>query len=527
MTERPRHRELVCDAEDILDGAGVCALIDGEQVAIFRVGDEFFALENLDPFSGAQVLSRGIVGDLAGELVVASPVYKQHFSLRTGRCLEDEAVAIRSWNCGVLDGRVWVESQLVPAGKGSAVPYRRRLVIVGNGMAAMRMVEELLAQAPQLYDITVFGAEPRGNYNRILLSPLLAGEKSWSDVETHPLAWYERHGIHLHAGDAISQIDRRQRRVISASGTVAPYDRLVLATGSHPSALAVPGADLTGITVFRELDDVDVMLAAARTHRRAVVIGAGLLGLEAANGLSMRGMDVTVVHRNAWIMDRQLDRHAGELLQSALEQRGVKFCLQGRTRAFEGQGRVVAVLMEDGRRIEADLVVVATGITPRTELARACGLRCDRGILVDDTMQTFDPSIYAVGECVQHRGSTYGLVAPLWDQARVCAAHLAEHGGTRYRGSNPSAQLKVTGIDLFSAGDISEGPAVETLRFSDAARGIYKRLLIAGDKLRGVVLYGDTRNAGWYAELIESACDVGALREHMLLGGPGMLQKEA
>lgn len=526
MSDQHRHREFICDTDDILDGAGVCALVDGEQVAIFRAGGQVFALENLDPFSGANVLSRGIVGDLSGELVVASPVYKQHFSLVTGRCVEDAAVAIRTWTCGVLDGRVWVEGRRAAPAQAAA-PGRRRLAIVGNGMAAMRMVEELLAQAPDLYDITVFGAEPRGNYNRILLSPLLAGEKSWSEVETHPLEWYERNGIHLYCGDAVTQIDRRQKRVMAASGAVVPYDRLVLATGSHPSLLQVPGADLPGIMVFRQLDDVNAMLAASRAHRRAVVIGAGLLGLEAANGLLLQGMDVTVVHRNAWIMDRQLDRHAGELLQAALEKRGLKFCLQARTCGFEGEGRVRAAVMQDGRRIDAELVVIATGITPRTDLARACGLRCDRGILVDDTMQTFDPSIYAIGECVQHRGSTYGLVAPLWDQARVCAAHLAEHGGTRYRGSRPAAQLKVTGIDLFSAGEVTEAAGVENLRFSDAARGIYKRLLVAGGKLRGVVLYGDTQHAAWYAGLIETGQQLDALREHLLLGGPEMLKKEA
>ncbi len=526
MSSLQKHREFVCDIDDVLDGGGVCALLDGEQVALFRVGQTVFALENRDPFSGANVLARGIVGDVGGELVVASPVYKQHFSLTTGRCLEDDSVALRTWTCGVLDGRVWVESLRVPSHRAGSVG-RRRLVVVGNGMAAMRTVEELLTEAPDLYDITVFGAEPRGNYNRILLSPLLAGEKSWGDIETHPLAWYERNGIRLHAGEPVTQIDRRQRRVISASGIAVSYDRLLLATGSQPTSLAVPGAELPGITVFRSLDDVDSMLAATRNSRRAVVIGAGLLGLEAASGLLRQGMDVTVVHRNAWLMDRQLDRAAGELLQSDLERRGLRFCLQGRTNAFEGIDRVAAVALEDGRRLAAELVVIATGIAPRTELARACGLRCDRGILVDDTMQTFDPSIYAVGECVQHRGSTYGLVAPLWEQARVCAAHLAEHGATRYRGSMPATQLKVTGIELFSAGDIEAGANTETLRYSDAERGVYKRLFIEANRLRGVVLYGDTANAAWYAELIETARDVAALREHMLLGGPDLLQREA
>jgi NAD(P)H-dependent nitrite reductase small subunit len=527
VSESKQHREFVCDLDDILDGAGVCALVDEEQVAIFRVGDELFALENLDPFSGANVLARGLVGDLKGEFVVASPVYKQHFALRTGRCVEDEAVALRTWNCGALDGRVWIESRRVPSRLAAVSGGRRRLVVVGNGMAAMRTVEELLAEAPDKYEITVFGTEPRGNYNRILLSPMLAGEKQWSDVETHPLSWYEQNGIRLHAGDTVVQIDRRQRRVISAAGVVAPYDRLLLATGSDPTALELPGATLSGITAFRSLDDVDSMLAAARESRRAVVIGGGLLGLEAASGLLARGMEVTVVHRNGWIMDRQLDAPAAELLRASLERRGLNFCLQGRTAFFEGEDRVTAVVMQDGRSLPADLVVIAAGIVPRVELARACGLRCDRGILVDDTLQTFDPAIYAVGECVQHRGSTYGLVAPLWEQARVCAAHLAEHGGTRYRGSMPSAQLKVTGIELFSAGEIDGGPGTESLRYVDAARGIYKRLLLKAGRLCGVVLYGDTNHSGWYAELIESRRDVTALREQLLLGGPAPRQRQA
>ena len=529
MSDAPQHREFVCELEDILDGAGVCALVDDEQIAIFRVGESLFALENLDPFSGANVLARGIVGDVKGEAVVASPVYKQHFNLASGRCVEDEAVVLRTWNCGVLDGRVWVESRRVPSRLAAATPGRRRLVVVGNGMAAMRTVEELLAIAPDMYEITVFGAEPRGNYNRILLSPLLSGEKAWSDIETHPPQWYEANGITLHAGDSVLQIDRRQRRVISANGVVVPYDRLLLATGSDPLALSVPGGELEGITSFRSLDDVDEMLSAARASTRAVVIGGGLLGLEAANGLRMQGMAVTVVHLQDRLMERQLDAPAAKLLQATLEQRGLSFCLDACTTAFEGTTHVEAVVLAGGRRIAADLVVIAAGIRPRIALARDCGLRCDRGILVDDTLQTYDPAIYAVGECVQHRGSTYGLVAPLWEQARVCAAHLAEHGGTRFRGSMPATQLKVTGVELFSAGAIDAGPATESLRYADPARGIYKRLLVEGNRLRGVVLYGDTRHAAWYAELIDSRRDISDLRQRMLLGGPAPapLQRQA
>jgi nitrite reductase (NADH) large subunit len=511
------RRQFVCALTDILDGTGVCALVAGEQVALFRVGDEVFALENLDPFSRANVLARGLVGDLQGQLVVASPVYKQHFNLRTGRCLEDEAVTLKCWPCGVLNDRVWVESMrdsvAVDTGR------KRRLVVVGNGMAAMRTVEELLSLAPDAYDITIFGAEPRGNYNRILLSPLLAGELEREAIELHPLQWYRDRGIHLHVADPVVGIDRRNRRVISAAGVVAGYDRLLLATGSDPVRLKVRGHDLHGVFSFRNLDDVDAMLASAGTGRRAVVIGGGLLGLEAANGLCKQGLDVTVVHIRDRLMDRQLDSEAAAMLLETMVARGIHFRLAARTQAFEGEGRVQKVLLEGGDTLDADMVVVATGIAPRTALARDCGIQCDRGILVDDTLQTFDPAVYAVGECVQHRGSTYGLVAPLWEQARVCAAHLAERGVARYRGSQPASQLKVSGINLYSAGNLGRTEGAQSLRYSDRAAGVYKRVWIRDNRLQAVVLLGDTQDAPWYAELIERQRELPALREAVLLGG--------
>jgi NAD(P)H-dependent nitrite reductase small subunit len=509
------RRNFVCSLDDILDCAGVCALVDGEQVALLRVGEEVFAVENHDPFSHANVISRGLVGDLQGQLVVASPVYKQHFNLRTGRCLEDESLSLRVWPCGVLDGRVWVESILQAA---SSSQGRRRLVVVGNGMAAMRTVEELLKEAPQTYDITIFGAEPRGNYNRIMLSPLLAGETGREAIVLHSLQWYADRGIKLHVGDPVVTIDRRQRRVISAGGVVAGYDRLLLATGSDPVRLKVRGHDLDGVFHFRNLDDVDAMLARAIEARRAVVIGGGLLGLEAASGLRKQGLEVTVVHIRHHVMDRQLDEEAASYLRASMEGRGISFCLGALTAAFDGESHVQQVRMEDGRTVAADLVVVAAGITPRTELARSCGLRCDRGVLVDDTLQTYDPAIYAVGECVQHRGATYGLVAPLWEQARVCAAHLAERGVARYRGSQPVSQLKVSGIDVFSAGDHGKQASAETIRYSDRGAGVYRRLWLKENRVQAAVLFGDTRNAVWYAELIEQQRDVSMLRETLLLG---------
>lgn len=519
-----RSRLFVCELDDILDGAGVCALVGEEQVAIFRVADALFAMENYDPLSDANVLSRGIVGDLQGELVVASPIYKQHYSLRTGRCLEDDTVVLRVWPCGVLDGRVWVEPPQVLREEPAPRPGRRRLVVVGNGMAAMRTVEELLTDAPEAYDITIFGAEPRGNYDRILLSPLLAGEKQREELELHSLSWYAEQGITLHAGDPVVRIDRRHRTVESESGRTVSYDRLLLATGSDPVGLDLPGHELPGITAFRSLDDVDAMLKIAQAGRPAVVIGGGLLGLEAANGLLRQGMQVTVVHLRGRVMDRQLDEEAAALLRRSLEAKGMAFRLDVQPAAFQGTAHVEGVLLSDGSRLKADLVVIAAGIRPRIELARSCGLRCDRGILADDTLQTFDPAIYAVGECVQHRGTTYGLVAPLWEQARVCAAHLAERGVARYRGSMPSARLKVTGIELFSAGNINAGAQSQSLRYSDRRRGIYKRLVVDGNRLQAAILYGDTRHAAWYAELIDSKRDISGLRDQVLLGGPPALE---
>lgn len=519
----------VCELDDILPDAGVAALLDGKQIAIFRSGDTVHALSNFDPHSNANVLSRGLVGDVQTEPVVASPVYKHHFSLITGRCIEDADMSVPVYPVRVSDGRVWVKSE--PARR---VARTRRLVVVGNGMAGMKVVEQLLEIAPKAYEITVIGAEPHPNYNRILLSPVLAGEKKVDDIILNSLDWYRDKGVALITSDPVIAIDRRARTVRTQSGRELAYDRLLLATGSKPVVLPVPGNDLDGVVTFRDLEDVDAMLEAARTHKKAVVIGGGLLGLEAANGLMKQGMDVTVVHIFDTLMERQLDRAAAALLKDSLEARGLKFRMPAKTVALlgapslpspadAGEGtdvrpRVAAIRFDDGRELAADLVVMAAGIRPNIDLAKAAGLRCDRGVLVNDTMQTFDPSIYAVGECVQHRNSTYGLVAPLFEQANVCATHLAEFGIGRYTGSMVSTQLKVTGIDLFSAGDFLGGPASENLVMRDPKRGIYKRLVIENDKVRGAVLYGDVKDGPWYFELMTQGRDVGALRDKLLFG---------
>ncbi|MGH8114706.1 MAG: nitrite reductase small subunit NirD, partial [Rhodanobacteraceae bacterium] len=404
----------VCALDEILPDMGVCALVDGRQVAIFRAGEtsEVYAIGNYDPNSGAAVLSRGIVGDLGGRLVVASPIYKQHFDLKTGECIEDPIASVRVYSARVEDGRVFVSAP--PMGVRGKPAQKARLVVVGNGMAAMRVVEEILRIAPELYDITVFGAEPHGNYNRILLSPVLAGEKQVEEIMLNAPEWYARHGIALHTGDPIVAIDRPRRTVRARSGYETTYDRMLLATGSNPFVIPVPGNTLPGVVTFRDLRDVDLMINAARSHKKAVVIGGGLLGLEAANGLLRQGMEVSVVHLMDTLMERQLDKHAGEMLKASLETRGVSFFMKAQTEAILGEQRVTGLRFKDGKEIPADLVVMAVGIKPNIELAKTAGLRCDRGVIVDDTLQTFDPRIYAVGECVQHRNATYGLVAPLW-----------------------------------------------------------------------------------------------------------------
>ncbi len=521
----PSTWSCVCELDDILPQAGVAVLIDGKQIAVFRLGDRVYAISNFDPHSDANVLSRGLVGDVQNEPVVASPVYKHHFSLITGRCIEDADMSVPVYPARVSEGRVWVKSE--PARR---VARTRRLVVVGNGMAGMKVVEQLLEIAPKAYEITVIGAEPHPNYNRILLSPVLAGEKKVDDIILNSLEWYRDKGVALITSDAVVAIDRRKRLVRTHSGREWPYDRLLLATGSKPVVLPVPGKDLDGVVTFRDLEDVDAMLAATRTHSKAVVIGGGLLGLEAANGLMKQGMDVTVVHIFDTLMERQLDRAAAALLKESLEARGMKFRMPAKTVALRaadslppltGEGartRVAAVVFDDGSELPADLVVMAAGIRPNIDLAQAAGLRCDRGVLVNDTLQTFDPSIYAVGECVQHRNSTYGLVAPLFEQANVCATHLAEFGIGRYAGSIVSTQLKVTGIDLFSAGDFLGGPTSESLVMRDPKRGVYKRLVIEDNKIRGAVLYGDVADGPWYFELMIQGRDIGALRDKLLFG---------
>jgi nitrite reductase (NADH) large subunit len=398
---------------------------------------------------------------------------------------------------------------------------RMKLVLVGNGMAGIRALEELLRIAPELYDVTVFGAEPHPNYNRILLSPVLAGERTIDQIILNPLSWYEGYGITLHTGKKVVKLDRTKRLVIASDGTTAEYDRLLLATGSNPFVLPVPGKDLAGVIAYRDIADTNTMIDATALHKHAVVIGGGLLGLEAANGLKQRGMDVTVVHIMPWLMERQLDAVAGKLLQGSLEQRGIQFMIGAQTAELLGNehGRVRAVKFKDGAAIPADLVVMAAGIRPNTELAESAGLYCNRGIVVNDTLQTItDPRVYAVGECAAHRGVAYGLVAPLFEQGKVCATHLAQFGIGRYSGSQTSTKLKVTGIDLFSAGNFMGGEGTEEIVLSDPLGGVYKKLVLQNDKLVGACLYGDTVDGSWYFKLLREGRAIGDLRDRLMFG---------
>jgi len=395
---------------------------------------------------------------------------------------------------------------------------KEKLVLVGNGMAGIRTLEELLKLAPEKYEITVFGAEPYPNYNRILLSPVLTGEKRFEEIVLNDDTWYAGHDITLHKGKKVVEIDRRQRRVLAEGGTTASYDRLLLATGSNPFLLPVPGKDLPGVVAFRDLWDVEVMLTAARQCRHAVVIGGGLLGLEAANGLMKQGMKVTVVHLPDLLMERQLDAASARMLKKSLEERGLQFVLNGATKEIIGKKSVQGVVLEDGRELTADLVVMAVGIRPNIELAKKAGLYCERGVLVSDTMQSYDPRIYAVGECVQHRGQTYGLVAPLFEQAKVCANHLAHYGIARYEGSVTSTKLKVTGIDLFSAGDFTGDDSTEEIVLQDAGRGMYKKVVLKDNRIRGAVMYGDTLDGTWYFQMMRDGTDVSNLRDKLLFG---------
>lgn len=403
---------------------------------------------------------------------------------------------------------------------------KQKLVVIGNGMAPGRALERLFEQAPDAYDVTIFNAEPRVNYDRIMLSPVLSGEKTYEDIVIHGDGWYIERGITLYKGVPVTAIDPVQRVVTAVNGISETYDKLIIATGSLPIIIPVPGHKLAGVLTYRDLDDVHAMLLAARSGGRAVVIGGGLLGLEAAAGLQMQGMDVTVVHLAPTLMERQLDPTAGHLLQAEVERRGIKVFTRANTKAILGDDRVEAVQLEDGTMLPTDLVVMAVGIRPNTGLAKEAGLEINRGIVVDAQMRTSDSNIYALGECAEVFGQVYGLVAPLYEMANIAAQHLAGDVETAFAPTATATKLKVTGINLFSAGDFADGPGREEIVLRDAARGIYKRLVLDGNRLIGTVLYGDTADGAWFFDHMKRRTDISDLRETLIFGpayagGPG------
>ncbi|RBP00953.1 assimilatory nitrite reductase (NAD(P)H) large subunit precursor [Roseiarcus fermentans] len=403
---------------------------------------------------------------------------------------------------------------------------RQRLVIVGNGMSPGRALEKLFEAAPEAYKVTIFNAEPRVNYDRIMLSPVLSGEKTFDQIVIHGDGWYVDHGVTLYKGHRVVAIDRDARTVTSEHGVVEPYDKLIIATGSTPIVLPVPGCKLAGVLTYRDLDDVTAMLLVARSRGHAVVIGGGLLGLEAAIGLREQGMEVSVVHLMPTLMERQLDTPSGLLLAQAIEARGVRVHTGANTREIlgtdpgAGPSRVRAVLLDDGTELPADLVVMAVGIRPSAALARDAGLAVNRGIVVGPDMRTSDPDIFALGECAEARGQCFGLVAPLYEMAAIVAAQLAGDATAAFNPSATATKLKVTGINLFSAGDFSEGEDRQEIVLRDAARGVYRRLALKEDRLIGVVLYGDVAHGAWLFDLLKRGADISDLRETMMFG-PG------
>ncbi|SCB54258.1 assimilatory nitrate reductase (NADH) beta subunit [Bradyrhizobium shewense] len=391
------------------------------------------------------------------------------------------------------------------------------LVIVGNGMAAARLVDELAKTALGRYAVAVIGEEPRLAYNRVLLSSVLAGETGSHEIELRPADWWRHRGVTVRYGYRVTEIDTGRRELKIEGEESMEYSKLVLATGSTPLRLNLPGADLAGVHTFRDTRDVDLLLTLAAAKKRVVVVGGGLLGLEAAYGLAKAGAPVTLLHLMDRLMERQLDGPAADLLKTLVERKGIRILLNASTARIHGDGHVEAVELADGSRIEADAVIFAAGIKPNVALAKDAGIAVNRGIVVNDEMQTASPDIFALGECAEHRGTCYGLVEPAYEQARVLARHLAGRPAA-YQGSVVSTNLKVSGVSVFSAGDFMGGEGSESLVLTDRRRGTYKKLVIADGRLTGAVLIGDTVDALWYLELIRNRDKVAAIRTDMMFG---------
>jgi nitrite reductase (NADH) large subunit len=399
------------------------------------------------------------------------------------------------------------------------------LVVIGNGMAGARLCEELSQRALGRYAIAVIGEEPQLAYNRVLLSSVLAGEVPASDIALRSAGWWRDRGVTLCYGAAATTVDLAQRTVRCADGKVLEFAKLVFATGSRPLRLPIPGADLPGVATFRDMADVATISRAARRDIRVVVIGGGLLGIEAAYGLARAGAAVTLLHLMDRLMERQLDARAAAMLKRAIEAKGIEVVLDAATARFVGDQRIEAVELQDGRSIAADIAVVAIGIKPNADIAAAAGLAVNRGIVVDDHLATSAEDVYAIGECAEHRGVCYGLVEPANEQARVLADRLCGRTG-RYGGSINATNLKVSGVHVFSAGDFLGGPGTESIVLADPGFGLYRKLVVAGDRLVGAVLYGDTADAAWYLDLIRAGAAIEPWREHLVFG-QSLIERQA
>ncbi|MEA2910458.1 MAG: nitrite reductase large subunit [Bradyrhizobium sp.] len=400
------------------------------------------------------------------------------------------------------------------------------LVVVGNGMAAARLVDELTKLAQGRYAIAVVGDEPRLAYNRVLLSSVLSGATASHEIELKPASWWRDRGVTLKYGCLATEIDVGRRELKIANEENIAFSKLVIATGSMPLRLSVPGADLGGVHTFRDSRDVDLLLALAAQRKRVVVVGGGLLGLEAAYGLARGGASVTLVHLMDRLMERQLDLPAAELLKSLVERKGIQVLLNANTARLHGESRVEAIELSDGRRIDADAVIFAAGIRPNIALAKDAGIPVNRGIVVDDYLQTGAADIFALGECAEHRGTCYGLVEPAYEQARVLAQHLASKAAV-YNGSVVATNLKVSGVSVFSAGDFMGADGSEAIVLNDARAGTYKKLVIADGRLTGAVLVGDVGDALWYLELIRGRQPIARIRPDMMFGRSLAIRSEA
>ncbi|MED3727935.1 NAD(P)/FAD-dependent oxidoreductase [Priestia filamentosa] len=397
---------------------------------------------------------------------------------------------------------------------------REKLVLIGNGMAGIRCIEEILKQSDS-FDITVFGAEPYTNYNRILLSTVLQGDTSIQDIMLHQRSWYEENRITLFTEETVTKINRNEKTIFTDQGRTVAYDKLIIATGSSPFILPIPGADMEGVKTFRTIKDCEEMIKASEQYKKAVVIGGGLLGLEAARGLMNLGMKVDVVHLADALMNRQLDMIAAKMLKKELERQGMNFLLEKNTAEIVGNQRVEEIHFTDGSKVEADLVVMAAGVKPNVEVARESGLTVNRGIVVNDYLQTEDCDIYAVGECCEHNGIVYGLVKPLYEQGRVLADHICQQGEKGYRGTILSTQLKISGVDLFSVGDFEDANGTQAVCVLDETKSTYKKLVFKNDILVGAVLFGSTKEGPGLLEMIIKKQDVSEIDKLSLLQSGG------